>query len=324
MPPFRVLSLDGGGIKGVYSASFLAKMAEMLALPGPLADYFDLIVGTSTGGLLGLALALHKEPHETRDFYIQHGPTIFPSGRVKGGLLLRAKHIVYPKHDASVLESAVKRYIGEDTLLGDAKCALVVTTFNAATGRPVCFKTRHHDDFTEDHKMPAWAVAMATAAAPTFYRAFESDSGTDYIDGGVWANCPAMVGAIEAVHRFGALPSDVRILSVGTTRSPFHMGFKARRGGAWRNVSLLNRTVVGLLMEATAQSALNVARQLVGGDNVVVINEEVAPGRFEIDDARGSTMRDLRGLGEERAKHDAHKLRELFFMEPAPAWAPLT
>lgn len=311
---FRVLCLDGGGIKGVYSASFLAKLAEMLELRSPLADYFDLIVGTSTGGLLGLALALHKEPHETRDFYIKHGPAIFPSGRISGGLL-KAKHIAYPKHDSSVLERAVKQYIGEETLLDDARCPLVLTAFNAASGKPVCFKTRHHDDFAEDYKRPAWEVAMATAAAPTFYRAFEVDSGTDYIDGGVWANCPAMVGAIEAIHRFGICPSDVRILNIGTTRAPFHVGFQQRRGGAWQNVSLANRAVVDLLLEASAQSTLNMARQLVGADNVVVVDDDVRPGRFEMDDAGERSMRDLRSLGEEKAKAAALNLRPVFFRD---------
>lgn len=315
---FRVLCLDGGGIKGVYSASFLAKLDEILNLQSPLADYFDLIVGTSTGGLLGLALALHKGPDETRDFYIEHGSTIFPSGRIKGGWL-KAKHIAYPKHNSSVLEDKIRQYIGADTLMKDAKRPLVVTAFNAASGRPICFKTRYHDDFTEDHKRPAWEVAMATAAAPTFYRAFESDCGTDYIDGGVWANCPAMVGAIEAINRFGVAPSDVRILNIGTTRAPFHVGFKQRRGGAWRNVSLLNRAVVGLVMEASAQSTLNMARLLVGTDNVVVINDDVEPGRFELDDASNRSIRDLRSLGEERAKCISHKIRQAYFANAAQA-----
>ena len=70
MDRFRILSLNGGGIKGVYSASFLAKLEDLLRLDRSMAEYFDLIVGTSTGGLIAIALALHQTAASIRDMSI--------------------------------------------------------------------------------------------------------------------------------------------------------------------------------------------------------------------------------------------------------------
>lgn len=322
MPEFRVLSLNGGGIRGVYSSSFLAKLEELLELKHPIADYFDLIVGTSTGGLIAISLALHQTSASIRDFYLEHGPSIFPSGQIQRRWLL-CKQIVFPKHDPLLLGDAIQMKLPANVLLGNVKRPVVVTTFDAASGTPRCFKSRHHADFVNDHKLPAWEIAMATAAAPTFYRAFTSECSTDSIDGGVWANCPILVGIIEAIHRFQQQPRDIRVLNVGTTKAPFHLRPKARKGGAWWNVSMVNHAVIDMMMAAAMASAVFMAQQLIGNDNVVVIDDNVDSGRFNLDDARTDSMRDLRALGERRAKIEAKSLEAMFFGRPAAPWQPV-
>jgi patatin-like phospholipase/acyl hydrolase len=317
---FRVLSLSGGGIRGLYTASFLA---EVESLSGKkFTDYFDLVVGTSTGGLIAIAIGLGNSVASIRDFYKNNGPAIFPAGRLRRKWL-GWKSIGYPKHDEAVLCDLIKKCVGEERTLGDSKRPLVVNAFHAAGGKPVCFKTRHHDDFKKDHSRKAWEVAMATSAAPVFYRAFQAEDGTDWIDGGVWASCPVLVGAIEAIDRFGIPRDQVEILSVGTTRTPFAIDHAARCGGAWHNVSMTNRAVVNLLLEANRQSAMFMAQRLVGGSSIYEIDRVVDNGGYELDDTRSQTLRDLQSLGEDDAKTHVQAIQVRFFQTPAPVWSPV-
>lgn len=317
---FRVLSLSGGGIRGLYTASFLAEIEKLSGKK--FADHFDLIVGTSTGGLIAIAIGLGNSVASIRDFYKNHGSTIFPAGRIPRAWQFW-KQIVYPKHDDAVLCDLIKTCVGEQRVLGDSKRPLVVNAFHAAGGKPVCFKTRHHDDFKKDHARKAWEVAMATSAAPVFYRAFQAEDGTDYIDGGVWANCPVLVGAIEAIDRFAKPRDQIEILSVGTTKTPFSIDHAARCGGAWRNVSMKNRAVVNLLMEANRRSAMFMAQRLIGPASIVEIDRDVDKGGYEMDDTRPETLRDLQSLGEDDAKAHVQAIQARFFLSPAPAWTPV-
>lgn len=130
---FRVLSLSGGGIRGVYTASFLAKLEELTGKR--VADHFDLIVGTSTGGLIALAMGLEQSPASIRDFYLERGSAIFPpEKRIKRWC--RGEEIVFPKYDGIGLQDAVQKRVGTETILGKAIRPLVVNTFNAAKGPP--------------------------------------------------------------------------------------------------------------------------------------------------------------------------------------------
>lgn len=319
-PKFRVLSLSGGGIRGLYTASFLAEVEQLSGKK--FADHFDLIVGTSTGGLIALAMGLGNSVSSIRDFYEKNGPVIFPPGKWERRWLF-AKQMVYPKHDEKVLCALIKQCVGEQRTLGDSKCPLVVNAFHAAGGKPVCFKTRHHDDLKKDHTRKAWEVAMATSAAPVFYRAFQAEDGADYVDGGVWANCPVLVGAIEAIDRFGIPRDQIDILSVGTTKTPFAIDHAARCGGAWHNVSMKNRAAVNLLMEANRRSAMFMAQRLVGPQSVVEIDRDVDKGGYEMDDSRPEVLRDLKSLGEDDAKTHVQLVTERFFAAPARAWRPI-
>lgn len=317
---FRVLSLSGGGIRGVFTASFLAKLEELTGKR--VADHFDLIVGTSTGGLIALAMGLEQTPASIREFYLTHGSAIFPQAkRVKR--LFRGEQLIYPKYDGVGLRDAVQKRVGTEPILGKSVRPLVVNAFNAAKGAPQCFKTRHHARYRNDWRMPAWEVGMATAAAPIFFRAFQSHTGTDYIDGGVWANCPVLVGVIEAMSAFGKASGDIDVLTIGTTRSPFSVAHEARTGGAWQNASMINPRVIDLLMEANRAAAMNMAHLLVGRDGLMEIDSIVEPGRFEMDDTTDKSLRDLRALGENLAQTKADEINSRFLATTATPFTPV-
>lgn len=217
-PPFRILSLDGGGYKGLYTACVLEKIE---ARRGRLVDHFDLIAGTSVGGLIALALAAGKSAAEIHAFFLDHGDDIFPQGNVFSRPYRKLRQIVWgSKYRPGPLEAAVQKILG-DTLFGDSLAYLCIPTLDLVTRAPYVFKTDHAPGLNRDSKRLMRDVARATSAAPTYFPAatFSAIKGKQFIDGGLWANNPTLVAYTEALHYFvgeGRPYRDIAILSVGT------------------------------------------------------------------------------------------------------------
>ena len=160
---FQILSLDGGGIKGIFSAAILAALEEDLSIN--VADHFDLIAGTSTGGIIAIGLGLGLSPRQIVQFYVQYGPSIFPGS---SGLWRCSLHWLRRKYPADPLEAALKACFGE-RLFGESKKRLVVPSYNLGEDDVYIFRTPHHARLKRDLRVPAWKVARATAAAPTYF-----------------------------------------------------------------------------------------------------------------------------------------------------------
>lgn len=174
----RILSMDGGGIKGVVPVSLLAHMEE--ALTHPIADYFDLVVGTSTGAIIALALGLGLSARETLAFYEKRGPEIFYGNR----RFQACQSWFRAKYNPRPLRTALKDVFGERTL-GESKKRLVIPSFNIDTGEVHVWKTAHDPRFERDYKSLAVDVALSTAAAPTYFPTHQLACGTPLIDGGM-------------------------------------------------------------------------------------------------------------------------------------------
>jgi len=194
---FRILALDGGGVRGAFTASVLAALENSTGTS--CAERFDLITGTSTGGLLAIALAMGHPAEELCDLYRRNGKAIFPLEGGTSRFLRVLRQFVKPKYDQTALRAALKEVLG-DAKLGAARTRLVIPAYDITTGRVFIFKTRHLDRFRYDVGVKAVEIAMCTSAAPTYFPANSLPEHGDvkYIDGGVWANVPVMVGITEA------------------------------------------------------------------------------------------------------------------------------
>lgn len=309
---FRVLSLDGGGIKGTYTAAFLAELEDMTG--ARVADHFDLIVGTSTGGIIALALGLGLPAGRILEFYLDRGPSIFPMMSVSARLRGIARQLWRPKHSSGPLRAALEEVFA-GRLLGESSVRLVIPSYDGSSGDVHLFKTSHHERFERDHSKAAVEVALATSAAPTFLSAFTGSKGPTLVDGGVWANCPAAVAVIETLTVLGRRPGTVDLLSVGTTEAPLHVPKGKAVGGFLQWVLFAPE----LLMQAQAKGALAHAKLLTHG-RMVRITEQVAPGRFAMDDPRW--IQDLRALGEKAARHNKVVIGPRFLKEPAEPFTP--
>lgn len=293
---FRILSIEGGGILGTFAAGALAEMERSTGRR--IVEHFDLIAGTSTGGIIAIGLAMGLPAAEIRDFYVKRGREIFPEVGLVGRWLATARHLLRPKHTTDKLERLLGEILsgpeGVPLRLGDARTRLLVPAYDGLSGRIYLFKTAHHQRFVHDIAIPAAKVALATAAAPTYFRAMRvGEHGASYVDGGVWANCPALVAVVEVVSFLGQPPAAIDVLNVGTTTEPFNTIDKVGSG-----VVGWNRGLVNLFMASQAEASRAMAGLLTGG-RLVNVNYLSRNGEFSLDDP--SRVEDLAGLGRAEA-----------------------
>jgi predicted acylesterase/phospholipase RssA len=226
--PKRLLSIDGGGIRGLIAAEILVKIEDLLCRPNSrwhcLADYFDFIGGTSTGAILSAGLALGMSARELRDFYVRLGPGVFQKRWLLGQL--------WSKYKAGPLEKQLQYLFGEATLgLEPLKTLLMIVTKNASTGDPWFFVNSPRNPFAETNsKIPLWQLVRASSAAPTFFPPYTLTLGDgkkfEFIDGGVsMFNNPSFQLFLEATvpeysAGWDAGVDKVLLISVGTGFKP--------------------------------------------------------------------------------------------------------
>lgn len=260
---FRVLSLDGGGIKGLYTAAVLAHLEQVCLGGRPIGAYFDLIAGTSTGGIIALALATGRSAAEVLDLYLEHGQAIFPRRKIVG--------VFRPAFRAEKLAELLGVALG-DHIIGDARTRLCIPSCEGKFGDVNVFKTPHHPDFKMDWKVPMREAALATSAAPTFLPVHLFGDYI-YVDGGIWANNPAMVAVVDAVTAYNVPPQNIRMLSIGTgARAPT----LRRRHLSWGGLVswMMDGTLIESFMHYSGLNAQGQAWLMIGRDRMVRLEPE--------------------------------------------------
>ncbi len=248
--PFQILSLSGGGYLGLYTVAVLAEIEERIK--APLASRFDLIVGTSVGGIIALGIANEVPAAHIKEAFERNGTDIFsarkPPKTSVGKFYDVLRCVLKPKYDASALRKTITDIIGAETTIGHLKHPCIVPTVCLTKGGPQIFKTDHHPDFSSDHHLKAVDVALATSAAPTYFPIAEIGDGM-YADGGLYANSPDLIAIHEAEHFLGVNLADIRVLSVGTTTSRFSFAH-----GSGIRFGLLKWAIGQRLVQATLSS----------------------------------------------------------------------
>lgn len=222
--PFRILALSGGGYRGLYTAHILAEFEKKAGKP--IARCFDLIAGTSIGGILALGLAMEVPAAAIRDKFIADGESIFSAREKPRGLFSNirdiARFIWKPKYDAAALRKTIEDVLGEDVNLGAAKHRVIVPAINMSTGAVQVFKTAHHKTFVRDHQLRMVDIGLATSAAPTIFPMARVGN-WNFVDGGLFANAPDFCALHEANHFLDVARDEIQILSVGTTTTRYSL-----------------------------------------------------------------------------------------------------
>ena len=273
--PFRILSMDGGGIKGIFPAAVLSELEHRYLDGNSVVEYFDLIVGTSTGGILALGLASGTKASELLSLYMDRGSEVFPPQR---RTLRKLLQWVKTGYNRAPLDRILEEILG-DRKLRDSLVRLCIPSLDWKYGDVYVFKTPHHPDFKKDGTEPMAKVAAATAAAPTFFRPVQD--GYVFADGGVWANNPTMIGLIEALSSFKTRRSDIVILSIGCGENPYTISRLQR----WLGGKLLWSRIILAAMHFQSVNAIGQAGLLIGRDKIIRLDPP-SGGVIELDDWR--------------------------------------
>jgi uncharacterized protein len=213
---YRVLALSGGGYLGLYSAAVLAALEEIAG--EPIGRRFDLIAGTSVGGIIAAAVAFELPLGALVRYFVDHGTGIFspraqPSGAI-GRLLDLSRSVLGPKYGSQALRAALDERLG-DARFGEALHPLLLPAVNVTRSLTKVFKTPHAPASRGDEQLRVADAVLAACAAPAYFPSVPIGDSL-YADGGLFAVAPDQVALHEAEHFVGVDVGRVRMLSIGT------------------------------------------------------------------------------------------------------------
>ncbi len=304
---FHILALSGGGFRGLYTATVLKHLEESFG--SPLAAHFDLICGTSAGGLLALGLAAEIPATELQMMFERDGKRIFGTRSLLRRLLTKffiAKHS--PTGLRDVLEERFK-----DGTVGDLKHRVLIPTVNYSSGKGQFFKTPHAPKYEMDHHRRLVDVGLATAAAPTYFPLHRIDDEGVFADGGLVGNSPGLFGVHEA-RQILNVPhaAKVRVLSIGTMT----LGATLRGAAVLdRGIGLWGANIFDLVISAQENAVHDMLTHMLGDDYLRIDDpatpdqskditplDRVSPGAIDVLTSRG-TQAARRAIGDPKCNH---------------------
>lgn len=301
----RILTIDGGGIRGLIPATILERLEQKLCQKSGrehahLADYFDMIAGTSTGGLLtciylapdDTGAAPRFSAHDAVQLYLTKGADIFHAPLWKQIQSLWG--VLDERYPTKPFERIIADYVG-DLCLSDLLKPCLITAYDLKN-RSTKFFTQHNAG-KPDRDYPLSMVARATSAAPTYFEAMPAETAVSdpyaYIDGGVFANNPAMCAYVEAHKRLPGKPTakTMLLLSLGTGQVKHAYAYrKARNWGMAEWV----RPLLDILMTGSSETVDHQLEQLFSAadcpDNYLRIQPTLKDDSQALDDADPENM----------------------------------
>lgn len=344
---FKILSIDGGGIRGIIPCKILAQLeTELIKREGPearLCDYFDLICGTSTGGIIAIGLALGLKASDILDLYVNHGNEIFPWFRRSNihKLACFFHNIPYYRRD-KLKEFLVDTYnkctFDKDTRIGHAKTRLLVPVYNTEQGKIHVFKTAHHEKLNRDYQIPVVHIALATSAAPAYFEPYSFTyivKGTsdeqlykNLIDGGIVANNPSRIGLNEATDVLKVPLENISLLSLGTGVDRFTKSQSSSKMGTrfWANpINKKGLQIYEVMAAAQAEhvdNSINLMKangfEYIRLQYVFNDNESIA-----LDDASDDAISRLNSIAVQLYRNHGVEMENVFLKEKANKFEPL-
>jgi patatin-like phospholipase/acyl hydrolase len=304
-----ILSIDGGGIRGIIPATFLMEFEKRTGRP--ICELFDLIAGTSTGGILAVALTLPNSfgkpkysAEQLRSAYFEHGAAIFDRSLLRSVTTLGG--LTRPIYSPRALELMLEQYLG-DKRLHTALTEILVTAYDMASGTPWFFKT----SFAKHHRSPAdnpllTQVVRATTAAPTYFPPLMME-GHCLIDGGVFASNPALCAYAQARNMFPA-EKEFLVVSLGTGSQAHNRPCSEVNGWGIMNWAV---PISAVMLNSSSASVNYQMRALVGSENYARFQVQLDAVAMGMDDASEKNTRRLEALAERAVRQQSAAIDRL-------------
>jgi patatin-like phospholipase/acyl hydrolase len=314
--PVRVLSLAGGGFLGLYTAVVLEGLEARVG--EPLGRRFDLIAGTSIGGVLALALAFEVPMAKLVRLFVEHGPEVFSSRALPRSPISRlrdlSRSVLGPKYTGARLRDALRAEMGERRL-ADAVHRVVVPAVDVGLCSTKVFKTPHSPASEGDADALAVEVAMATCAAPAYFPSVRVGERV-YADGGLFAVAPDQIAVHELEHFMGVAAERICMLSVGTATARYRpAGGVAEDAGAvgW----LADGRLVLTLISVQQQHVQAMLEDRLGERYLRLDSDWPVDARLGIDVATPDAARTLQALGRRTLRRVSSRRLAPFLQQPA-------
>lgn len=258
---FRILSIDGGGYRGLFAAHILHRIEEAWGINWH--EQFDMFAGTSTGSIIAGGLAKGMNAKQLADFYVQHGRSIFTK-RIRSRLDLL--NIFTSRYSNSTLQSILND-VYDSTTLGEIQVPLIIPAVDIGNGCVHVFKSKYVDGFVRDPEVKLADAVMSSCSAPTYFDPHSMDGKYQLVDGGLWANNPSLVAVTDAQYRLKIPLDNIRVLSVGSGKSKTfyplaHGGWKDWLLRSWQGWGFLTRwqrnKLIDLILNLQSDTAHNI------------------------------------------------------------------
>lgn len=294
---FKILAIDGGGIRGVYAAHILKKMKESFDVN--FSECFDLIAGTSTGSIIAAGLATGVSIGQIADLYEKEGQNIFKKN------LLGDYGIIRSKYCNSKLVEHLARIFQEKTL-SDTQTRLLIPATDISNGTVHVFKSSYLNEFVRDNRVKIKDAVLASCSAPVY---FDPQKVDDYLlsDGGLWANNPALVSLVEAIGKLKVPIDEVKILSIGTGIGKKYYD-PARIEKAWGLIHWNPLNLVSLFLNLQSVASQNTVQLMLPEDRYLRINFE-SDTSLKLDDSRLVPL--LKSKADYNFTHNSQKIKAL-------------
>ena len=308
---FKILSIDGGGVRGLLPLTLLCSIEEKVG--ERIWKYFDLITGTSTGGIIALWLSTGRPPGDLQKLYDELICEVFPRR-------LRPIRIFCPGflYDSHKLESFLKKEFnnsGQDLKMKDAKTRVCIPSIDITCGKVVVYKTPHsvikpnEITYYADANKEMWKVALATSAAPIFFKPAIVEN-SYCVDGGLWANNPSLVGVVEAM-KLGYSANEISVFSLGTGESILQVEQNKAKKMNWSHYLL---QLVELSFQSQSQSTENQMRSLLENKNYIRAQHKFQ-NPIGLDDI--NRLADLKAAGQSLYREQGDEIIRRFFSKLA-------
>lgn len=296
---FWILSLSGGGFRGLFTAKILEHLERMAGCP--LARKFDLIAGTSVGSILAAAVAKELPTERLPGLFIDHGQDIFKRKSATG-----YKGLFKAQYSADSL----KALLTQEDMLGhtrfqDLRHRLMIPAVNLTKGSAQYFKTQHNSRFMSDGRRQLVDAVMASAAAPTYFPIYTFED-QRYADGGLVANSPALAAIHEALYILDYQPHQIHVISIGTMNESMCQDTKVSLDAG---VAQWGRSLVTLPMSAQETMSDNMAKHIVK-DRWIKVDREITPhiaNRVGLDEIGRPAQEALKGQAEAAAQEQLNE-----------------
>jgi predicted acylesterase/phospholipase RssA len=321
---FNLLSLSGGGIRGLFTVSVLANIETYIceqkgidvdqANKYSVAQHFDLICGTSIGGIIALGLASGLTARHLKKVMLKKRLEIFPK-KPKG--LAKLGKLFSPTYQASPLKSVLDDLF-QDKKIGDLQKYILIPSISISNGQVRAFKTPHHPHLHTDYKLSVVDVALATSAAPTYFP-IHSINKERFVDGGLAANSPVLMGLIECEHYLNRNLTDVYVMQVGTMGSKRTSDHSEKLNGGYFKTWELGGGIIDLAMSSTETLHDFLATKILhGADRILRFDEQ--PGEkksnvLALDNASDQAMEILTASADKVAREQINNPKFKRFME---------